>query len=968
VTLAIATTLAAKGAEALAGGIQSAWSSLSQMVRARFRGDAEAQAALREAEESPEDAGALERLARLLETAAEDDPDFGMRLRSTWVAAHHQAVAREDGVVGQSSGNTVGGHLIQAREVHLAPARSPLPSYVLATSRLPPDVAGFTNQTEKIEQLDSLLLPGGNRTTGRPPVIISAIAGTAGVGKTALAVHWAHRVSEYFPDGQYYINLRGYAHDAPPLSSSEVLGKLLRILGVPPDRIPRDADEQADMFRGLLAGRKVLILLDNAPADAEQLRPLIPGHTGSCVLVTSRNDLAGLTATHGARRVALDVLSLGHAVDLLDAAVGDSRIADEPEAARELARLCGRLPLALRIAAAWLCSHPQWSIADYVEELREGDRLAALAIAGDHQAAVSMAFGLSYRALPDAARRLFRRLGLPTGTDVSTQAAAQLFSGSVAQTRRLLDLLVEAHLMECPRRHRYGFHDLLRLYAKQRADEEEPQVERTAALRRMLDFYVCRTHEAVALIAPRALRLNLPEHLTQRAGGTAARPTQPGSAEAWLEDERSNLVAAVQDAAAQGEPESAWLLADALRGYFAEHGTGPDWLATAEAGLRAAQQQEDPRVLAALHIGLCAAHVKFGRTETAVEQGEHGLTAARAAGWSEAEAEAHTHLAYAHRRAGQLAEAFEHHQQALDLLRGGGSAEDEARCLNDIGNVLWDLGRLEESLEHFRQSLAINRRLGHHRYESVNLDNVGSVLWALGDLRASAQHLTAAVGLARRSGTSPHHRADAIAALARTHRDAGRFDQALELASEAYELVGGSGHRWLESYVLAILGGVHADTGNHDIADEYLLTALRLAREAGFQRGEIIAARELAALHRARGDLERALDLASEARALTCDGEYAVLRGQVLTEIASIHRARGDQQSASAWAEQALEVHRSTGHRVGEARALRVLGDSRFILEGADSAQSTWRQALHLFEECGATADAEELRRTAGTF
>ncbi|MGW1728433.1 ATP-binding protein [Streptomyces sp. NPDC002306] len=968
VTLAIATTLATKGAEALAAGIQDAWSGLSRLVRARFRGDPEGQAALQDAEEAPQDAEALDRLARMLDAAADIDPDFGRRLRSTWVAAHHQAVAREDAMVGQASGNTVGGHLIQAREVHVGSAQGPLPSYVLAPSRLPPDVAGFTNQRQPIEQLDSLLLPAGGEAADRRPVIISAIAGTAGVGKTALAVHWAHRVSEHFPDGQYYVNLRGYTHDAPPLSSSEVLTKFLRILGVPQDRIPSDADEQADMFRGLLAGRKVLILLDNAPADAEQLRPLIPGHTGSCVLVTSRNDLAGLAATHGARRVALDVLGIEHAVQLLDAAVGDARISDDPEAARELAQLCGRLPLALRIAAAWLGNHPQWTVADYVEELREGDRLASLAIAGDRQAAVSMAFGLSYRALPDAARRLFRRLGLPTGSDVSTEAAAHLFSGSTPQTRRLLDLLVEAHLLQSSRRNRYDFHDLLRLYAKQCAEEEEPEAERTAALRRLFDFYVRRTHEAASAVAPRTLRLDLPARLTGQPASVPARRGRPDLPEAWLENERGNLVAAVLHAEAQGEDESAWLLADALRGHFAEHGTGSDWLATAEAGLRASQRGADPRALAALHTGLCAAHVKFGRTETAVEQGEQGLAAAIAAGWAEAEADAHTLLAYAHRRAGRLDAAFEYHRQALTLLSGSGSAEDEARCLNDIGNILWDLGRLQESLDHFQRSLGINRRLGQRRYEAVNLDNVGSVLWALGDLPSSAEHLSAAVELARRSGASPHHLADAIAALARTYRDAGRFEQALELASEGYELVGGSGHRWLESYVLAILGGIHTDTGSHDLADDYLHAALQLAREAGFRRGEIISARELAALHRARGDLQRALDLAQQARALTGESEYAVLQGQVVTEIATIHRARGDQVSAADWAEQALDLHRATGHLVGEGRALRVLGDCRFIVEGADSALPLWRHALHLFEQAGATADAEELRRTAGPF
>ncbi|WP_143050099.1 AfsR/SARP family transcriptional regulator [Asanoa ishikariensis] len=332
---------------------------------------------------------------------------------------------------------------------------------------LPADITGFAGRAEALTALDGMLPDAANAAV---PVVISAISGTAGVGKTALAVHWAHRVAHRFPDGQLYVNLRGYGADAP-VPPIEALGALLRALGVRPDRVPADAGEAAAMYRSLLAGRSVLVLLDNA-RSAEQVRPLLPGGPGCLVLITSRDRIGGLVAREGARRLTLDVLSAGEARDLLRHVLGDGRARAEPDALADLAHVCAYLPLALRIAAANLTNRPHQSIATHVKELVWADGLGALAIDGDEETSVQIALDHSYRAVPTDAQGLFRMLGHVHGPDFTPEAAAALMGTTPAQTEKLLDRLAAAHLIEERSPHQFSFHDLLRQYARKRSSTE----------------------------------------------------------------------------------------------------------------------------------------------------------------------------------------------------------------------------------------------------------------------------------------------------------------------------------------------------------------------------------------------------------------------------------------------------------------------------------------------------------------
>jgi len=353
--------------------------------------------------------------------------------------------------------------------------------------QLPMDVPYFTGRASEITQLDGVLMT--QTADDRPrAVVISAIDGTAGVGKTALAVHWAHQVQHRFPDGQLHINLRGY--DAgPAVTPDEALNRFLRALGVSSARIPTELDERAALYRSLLVGRRMLILLDNA-ATSQQVRPLLPGSPGCQVVVTSRSSLSGLVVREGARRITLDALRPDDALVLLRQLIGPNRTDAERPAAAELARLCAFLPLALRIAAERAASSPHTTLADLVRELTDEHHRLELLATDDEATTVRAVFSYSYGNLDPDHARAFRLLSLHPGPDISTPAAAALIGVSLTCARQLLDALRHAHLIESVSHDRYRFHDLLRLYATERANVEETEQDRTTAIRRVLSWYL----------------------------------------------------------------------------------------------------------------------------------------------------------------------------------------------------------------------------------------------------------------------------------------------------------------------------------------------------------------------------------------------------------------------------------------------------------------------------------------------
>ena len=820
---------------------------------------------------------------------------------------------------------------------------------VAVPAQLPADLAEFTGRAAALARLDALL----SADAGRSAVVIAVITGPAGVGKTALVVHWAHRARERFPDGQLYVDLQGYA-TGPPLRPLQGLARLLHGLGVEPDRIPVDTETAAGMYRSLLAGRRMLVVLDNA-RDAGHVRSLLPGAPGCLVAITSRDQLAGLTATHATSRLTLDTLSPDEAVHLLERVLGEERVRAEAGAAADLAQLCGRLPLALRIAAANLACHLQWSIAGYVDRLRTGDQLGGLAVDGDPHATVRGAFDCSYAALEPDAQRVFRRLGLIPGPEIDAPAAAAVAGLPVEQAQRLLERLAAGHLVEARADGRFALHDLLRLYARQRTAHLDGEPERGAAVERLMDRYLRTADAAVRLLYPEKLRLQVAVPGSQAAGFE-----HPAAALAWLDAERANLVAAVQHAGTHGPRPAAWLLADALHAYFYGRRHMVDWQAVAAAALAAAEEEGDTQARAAAHRSLgMARHQCVGDYTHAAGCFARALELARQAGWVQGEGAILSDLSFVHAQLGQLDQAADHYGQALALHRRTGRRAGQATALGNLGNVNRELGRPALAADQLTQALALHREIGSQSGQAIALETLGEVHRDLGALDRARECLAEALSLSRMLGNR-HDEAYELHVLATVEHHAGRPAVALELNRAALTLAREINDRRVEADALNTLGGIRLQQGCQMEAAGHHRQALDLARRTGARSPEIEALLGLSAVHRHLNEHAHAVDCAEQALARASEVGYRLLQGRASTALADAYLGLDRHDLAAEHADRAVSLHRATGHRLGEARALVTLGHTARRACEADAAVASWRRAHTLLTEIG-SPEAEQI-------
>ncbi|MCU7727428.1 tetratricopeptide repeat protein [Actinoplanes sp. KI2] len=825
----------------------------------------------------------------------------------------------------------------------LAPGRPPAPA------QLPAAVAGFTGRAAALAELDALL----DAAAGGLAMAIAVIGGSAGVGKTALAVRWALQRRDRFPDGQLYVDLGGYAPGGTPMRPHQALARMLRALGVAPEEIPLDPAEAGAHYRSLLADRRTLIVLDNANTP-DQVRPLLPAGPGCLVLVTSRDRLTGLTARDGARPLTLGVLTPGEARALLATLIDADRVAAEPDATAELARLCGYLPLALRIAAANLAGQQRRSVAQQVAELRAGDRLGMLQVDGDEHAAVRASFDLSYAALAPETRRLFRLASLAPGADFTAPAAAALSAADLADTAAALGRLVNAHLLDEPRPGRFAMHDLLRLYARQLADAEDG-AERDAAAGRLEAFCLAGVDAAARVLYPQMQRLPLdprmqrlpldprmqrlpldpqmqrppPDPRMQRLPldpqmqrlpldvATPAEPLDHATALAWLEDERPNLVAVVGAAADAGRP-AAWLLTDALRGYFWMRRYADDWLAVGEAALAAAVAAADAPGQAAAHLCLAQANRWLTRHDAAVHHFVEARDRARAAGWPEGEAAAVGSIANLYRDQGRLAESADHHRAALAIFERTGALAGQAVSLGNLGNVLFESGRLDEAIEHLRTSLRVYERIGARNARGHILNSLGCTYHALGRLDDALAHLDQALALHREAG-SREGEADTLNNIAQVHCSAGRYAEARRLAQASAAMAAETGDERVEADAHNTMGAVERAGADLAAAVAEHSTALRLARSAGYRQGQADALIGLADARRGLGRRDEARATAEDALAITRRTGYRILEADALAALAGVEMAEGAVDAAKSHAAEALAIYRAGGHRRGEA-------------------------------------------------
>ncbi|MGW4540301.1 BTAD domain-containing putative transcriptional regulator [Streptomyces chartreusis] len=808
---------------------------------------------------------------------------------------------------------------------------APAPKRPSVPAELPHDAAGFAGRADELARLHALLPseqdPVQGVEQGPEPastVVISAIGGAAGIGKTALAVHWAHQVRARFPDGQLYVNLHGFDHDRPPLAPGEALELLLRSLGLEVSEIPLTEEAQARAYRSLLAGRRLLVLLDNA-ASAEQVRPLLPGSSPCCVVVTSRNRLGDLVARDGAHALALDLLLPAEARALLSEALGPDRLAAEPPVVvTELIRLCGSLPLALRVAAARLAGDPGLRVADLVAELSEGSRLQALAPDDEGSSPLRTAFAASYRRLSERARLLFRLLGhFPRG-EFTAEAGAALLDDSPTQARRLLGSLAAAHLIEPATAGRYRFHDLLREYAQEITLAEDTAADRAAAWERLLLWYL----QAARSAAGTGLFPELPGDLDR--GDHRGVPSAAEAAQ-WLQAEQANLLAVIHRAARHGPRPVAWYLTAALFGYFWLHLPRTPWQSTARTVLEAAVAEDDLPGQAAMHHHLGVIWWDRGHVKQAMAHHRRVLEISRSIGWAAGEVAGLGGTGAVEWSMAQLDSAYEHATAGLRINREAGYDYAETFGLIILGATCRDLGRLHEAAGHLE--LAIRRNVGASWWdESLALQILGSVYWELGRLTDGLDVLGPQVAAEERRGYS-NERAMMLDALARINIELGNHDEALLQAERAFVLVKPSGRHWVRANILNTVAAAHGRLADVDRSLRTHGQALALAREAKHRRTEAHALLGLSHTHQQLGRYEESRALAHQALAVARDHSFGVLEGLALTALSATARSEGADARAVEVGTEALAVHRRTGHRLGEARTLLVLGMRQQALE-----------------------------------
>jgi tetratricopeptide (TPR) repeat protein len=817
--------------------------------------------------------------------------------------------------------------------------------------QLPADTALFTGRGQEFEQL--LALVDRARAESSPgTVVISAIGGMGGVGKTALAIRAAHRLAGRFPDGQLFVDLHGFTQGTAPRDPGDALAALLGSLGVSPGRMPADLDGRAALYRDRLAGTRTLILLDNA-ADEAQVRPLLPAADTCLVLITSRRRLGALD---DALPVALDVPALGEAVALLrKAARLDVDAADEPLLERA-AELCGRLPLALLIAGALLRSSGKaWDLPVLIDRLaarRPGRELTGYT---DENRSLADVFDLSYHNLPDEQRLLFRRLGVLPGPEVDAYAAAALLESDPQEARQLLQRLADHSLLSGASPGRYRLHDLIRAHARTLTAALDPAPERATTQDRLLHYYA---HTAQTASLPIA-RLPRPAP-DGPAPAHAPELTNPQAARAWLRAEHPDLQAAHAYASAHALDGHAIALAAGLAEILQADGPWSRALEIHQAAADTAEHERQPAALATALTDLGRTRYQTGDYPGAANTLARALEISRRISDSLVEANALTNLGRVRYLTGDYPAAVDVFAQALEIYHQTGHRLGEANALTNLGYVRHVTGQSSGTDDAIVRALEIFRQLGNRLGETNALRDLGRVRYLTGDHPAATDVFTQALQISREIGDRLGE-ATALNFLGRVRCVTGDHPGAMDVLTQGLEISRRIGDRRGEGMGLSILGRLRYLTGDLPGAADTLARALEISRRLGDRTDELGALIFLGRVRSATGDLPKAVDASTQALEICRRLGDRVDEAWVLTHYAAIIAATGDHPRALTLYRQALTMSRERNRPTDEAASLEGIAEQHLATGDPVHGTEHLDQALQIYQRLGMRPDIERV-------
>jgi tetratricopeptide (TPR) repeat protein/transcriptional regulator with XRE-family HTH domain len=827
---------------------------------------------------------------------------------------------------------------------HAGPGRARGGGVAAATRTLPRDIASFTGRQPELAELAE----AAEAAAGAGGVVsIHAIGGMAGVGKTAFAVHAAHRLAGRFPGGQIFLPLHAHTPGQQPVDPADALASLLLTIGVPAGQIPADLAARTGLWRDRLAGRRLLLVLDDA-AGSEQVRPLLPGTGGSLVLVTSRRRL---TALEDAQAISLDALPSGEAAGLFVRLAVRPGLSSADPGVGEIIGLCGCLPLAIGMAARQLYHHPAWTVAGLADELAAATgRLELLAT---ENLSVAAAFDLSYADLTEDQQRLFRRLGLHPGTDIDRYAAAALDGTGLAVARRGLEGLYEQYLLTEPAPGRYRMHDLIREHARALTSRLDPGDDRQQATGRLLDYYQHAAARAQDLLARGAVG---------PAAGTApaAVPVLAGreQALAWTRAERTSVLACLDQVTAAGQHARVIALTAGLAALLRHDGPWDEAITRHAAAVQAARQLADQPGQALALTNLGDVRRLAGDYPGAARDLQEALGICRDLGDRRGQALALTRLGHTRLMTGDYPGAVRDLQEALGICRDLGDRRGQALALTYLGGGEWLTGDYPGAVRDLQEALSISWDLGDRIGQAIALGFLGVVRQLTGDYPGAVRDLQEALGICRDLGDRIGQ-AISLSSLGEVRGLTGDFPGAVRDLQEALGIFGEIGARILHASALIQLGVVRRLTGDLPGAVQDLQKAMGTFRDGASRLGLAEALTYLGVVRRLTGDypgaardLEEALDISRQIG--SPDTEVTALN-----ESGTLSRIRGDLSQARSSHQQALDLARQLGIALEEARALAGLGRCARAAGRAAEAEDGLRQALAILRRIGAAEAAD---------